>query len=156
MSKVRDSFIADIFQELIRDGILTERHLSIGTLSVLNRHVKLQVRHVFGLLKGIWARMNDDDIFGGRIPPRWGVMLPDPLAQLTLRKMQSQGGEILDTLLQLANIVSSSDPVPAILEPDQSLLLAIRTMEDAGWEGVPAELKMENLGHVLLLAESKK
>ena len=101
--------------------------------------MKLQVRHVFGLLKGIWARMNNDDIFGGRIPPRWGVMLPDPLAQLTLRKMQSQGGEILDTLLQLAIIISSPDPVEDSLETDQSLLLAIRKMESAEWEGVPAE-----------------
>ena len=145
-----------MFQELIGVGILTERHLSIGTLSILNRHLKLQVRHVFGLLKGICARMNDDDIFGGRVPPRWGVMMPDRVAQTTLRKMQSQNGDIMDTLLQMANIVSSPGAVPPNLEPDKSLLLAIRLMEGEEWDGLPAELKMENLGHVLLLAESKK
>jgi hypothetical protein len=156
MSQVRNSFISDIFQELIDVGILTERHLSTGTLSILNRHLKLQVCHVFGLLKAICARMNDDDIFGRRVPQRWGVMMPDRLAQLTLRKMQSQSGDIMDTLLQMANIVSSPGAVPSNLEPDQSLLLAIRLMEGEEWQGVPAELKMENLGHVLLLAESKK
>ena len=157
ISKVRDSFIVDVFQELKRDGILTERHFSNGTLSILNRYFKLQVRHIFELLKGICSRMNDDDIFSGRVPPRWGVMMPDRLTQLTLRKMQSQRGTIMDTLLQMAHIVSSpADAVPPNLQPDQSLLLAIRLMEDDEWDGVPAELKMENLGHVLLLAESIK
>ena len=84
-------------------------------------------------------------------------MMPDRLTQLTLRKMQSQRGTIMDTLLQMAHIVSSpADAVPPNLQPDQSLLLAIRLMEDDEWDGVPAELKMENLGHVLLLAESIK
>ena len=157
MSQVRNSFVSDVFEELLDVGILTERHLSIGTLSVLNRYFKLQVRHLFPLLKGIWARMNGDDIFGGRVPPRWGVMMPDHLAKLTLRKIQSQSSDITDTLLQMAHIVSSSEP-PDYLEPNQSLLLSIRLIlnEDEKWNGVPAELKMENLGHVLLLVESKK
>jgi len=53
--------------------------------------------------------MNDDDIFGGRIPPQWGVMMSDHLAQLTLRKMQTQGGNIMDTLLQMANMLLVSN-----------------------------------------------
>jgi hypothetical protein len=38
--------------------------------------------------------------------------------------------------------------------PEKSLLYAIRQIEGAEWDGIPVELKMENLGHVLLIAES--
>jgi hypothetical protein len=39
--------------------------MSNATLGVLNRHLRLEVRHVFGLLKAIVSRMKGDDIFGG-------------------------------------------------------------------------------------------
>jgi hypothetical protein len=34
------------------------------------------------------------------------------------------------------------------------LLYAIRQIEGPEWDGIPVELKMENLGHLLLIAES--
>ena len=67
----------------------------------------------------------------------------------------AQAGEILDTLLQMVNIVTTSQPVPVWLTPDNSwLLYAIRQIEGPEWDGLPVELKMENLGHVLLMVES--
>jgi hypothetical protein len=137
-----------VLEELMRAEILTERHMSNATLSVLNRYLRLEVRHVFGLLKAIMSRMKGDDIFGGRIP--------DDLAKSTSQKLRSdaQAGEILDTLLQMVNIVTTSQPVPVWLTPENSLLYAIRQIEGPEWDGIPVELKMENLGHVLLMVES--
>lgn len=154
ITKMRKGFISDVLEELKKAGILTERHLSVDTLSVLNRHIRLEVRHAFGLLKGIISRMKGDDIFGGRIPAGWDTMMPERVAQITRQKLRSQAGSIMDTLHQMVGIVSSSEPVPAWLTPDKSLLLAIRQTEGDDWDGIQAELKMEHLGHVLLLAES--
>jgi hypothetical protein len=136
--------------------ILTERHMSNATLSVLNRYLRLQVRHVFGLLKAIMARMKGDDIFGGRIPEGWTAVLSEDLAKLTSQKLRAdaEAGGILDTLLQMVNIVTTSQPVPVWLTPENSLLYAIRQIEGPEWDGIPVELKMENLGHLLLIAES--
>jgi hypothetical protein len=136
--------------------ILTERHMSNATLSVLNRYLRLQVRHVFGLLKAIMARMKGDDIFGGRIPEGWTAVLSEDLAKLTSQKLRAdaEAGGILDTLLQMVNIVTTSQPVPVWLTPENTLLYAIRQIEGPEWDGIPVELKMENLGHLLLIAES--
>ncbi len=156
ISKVRNHLISDVLEELMQAEILTERHMSVATLSILNRHLKLEVCHAFGLLKAIISRMKGDDIFGGRIPEGWRTMLPERLAQTTSQKLRgdAQAGDITDTLLQLANIVASSQPVPDSLKPDKSLLFAIRQTEGPDYDGIPAELKMENLGHVLLIVES--
>lgn len=130
--------------------------MSNATLGVLNRHLRLEVRHVFGLLKAIMSRMKGDDIFGGRIPEGWTTMIPERLAQLTSQKLRAdaQPDGFLETLLQMVNIVSASQPVPVDLMPEKSLLYAIRQTEGAEWDGIPVELKMEHLGHVLLIAES--
>jgi hypothetical protein len=130
--------------------------MSNATLSVLNRYLRLQVRHVFGLLKAIMARMKGDDIFGGRIPEGWTAVLSEDLAKLTSQKLRAdaEAGGILDTLLQMVNIVTTSQPVPVWLTPENSLLYAIRQIEGPEWDGIPVELKMENLGHLLLIAES--
>lgn len=140
----------------MRAEILTERHMSNATLSVFNRYLKLEVRHVFYLLKAIIARMKGDDIFGGRIPEGWTAVLSEDLAKLTRQKLRTnaQAGEILDTLLQMVNVITTSQPVPDCLTPESSLLLAIRQTEGTDWDGIPVELKMENLGHVLLIVES--
>lgn len=140
----------------MRAEILTERHMSNATLSVFNRYLKLEVRHVFYLLKAIIARMKGDDIFGGRIPEGWTAVLSEDLAKLTRQKLRTnaQAGEILDTLLQMVNVITTSQPVPDCLTPESSLLLAIRQTEGTEWDGIPVELKMENLGHVLLIVES--
>lgn len=92
------------------------------TLGVLNRHLRLEVRHVFGLLKAIMSRMKGDDIFGDRIPEGWTTMLPEHLAQLTGQQVRAdaQPDGFLETLLQLVTIVSSSQPVPGDLTPDKS------------------------------------
>lgn len=130
--------------------------MSNATLGVLNRHLRLEVRHVFGLLKAIMSRMKGDDIFGGRVPEGWAIMIPERLAQLTSQKLRAdaQPDGFLETILQMVNIVSASQPVPIDLMPEKSLLYAIRQIEGAEWDGIPVELKMENLGHVLLIAES--
>jgi hypothetical protein len=131
--------------------------MSNATLGVLNRHLRLEVRHAFGLLKAIMARMKGDDIFGGRIPEGWTTMMPEHLAQLSRQKLRADtqpGDGVLENLLQMVNIVSTSQPVPVDLSPDNSLLYAIRQIEGPEWDGIPAELKMEHLGHVLLIAES--
>ena len=140
----------------MRAEIMTERHMSNATLSVFNRYLKLEVRHVFYLLKAIIARMKGDDIFGGRIPEGWTAVLSEDLAKLTRQKLRTnaQAGEILDTLLQMVNVITTSQPVPDCLTPESSLLLAIRQTEGTEWDGIPVELKMENLGHVLLIVES--
>ena len=94
----------------MRAEILTERHMSNATLSVFNRYLKLEVRHVFYLLKAIIARMKGDDIFGGRIPEGWTAVLSEDLAKLTRQKLRTnaQAGEILDTLLQMMNVITTS------------------------------------------------
>ena len=156
ISKVRNHLISDVLDELMRNEIITERHMSITTSSILNRHVRLEVCHAFGLLKAIISRMKGDDIFGGRIPEGWRTPLPQCLEQSTRQKLRgdAQSGGITDTLLQIANIVASSQPVPVWLSPEKSLLYAVRQMEGPEWDGIPSELKMEHLGHVLLIAES--
>jgi hypothetical protein len=100
--------------------------------------------------------MKGDDIFGGRVPEGWTIMIPERLAQLTSQKLRAdaQPDGFLETILQMVNIVSASQPVPIDLMPEKSLLYAIRQIEGAEWDGIPVELKMENLGHVLLIAES--
>jgi len=151
---MRQTFISDILEGMERAGILTERHLSTTTTSVLSRYIKLEVRHAFGLLKGIVSRMRGDDVFGGRIPAGWDTMLDDRTARITRDKLRSQDSDIMESLLQMANIVSSSNPVPDWLSPDKSLLLAIRQTEGDDWDGIQPDLKMEHLGNILLLAES--
>ena len=154
ITKMRNSFIADILEELKRAGVLTERHMSAETVGALNRHLNLQVRHAFGLLKGIVSRMQGDDIFGGRIPEGWGVMLSENVAQRMRQKLRGQAGDILDTLHQMVGIVASPAEIPEWLQPNKSLLLAIRSIEGDDWDGIEAELEMKHLGHVLVLAES--
>jgi hypothetical protein len=154
ITKMRKSFVSDILDELKGAGILTDRHLSIDTLSVFNRRIRLEVRHTFGLLKGIISRMKGDDIFGGRIPPGWDTMLAERVAQIARQKLRDQAADILDALLQMADIVSSSAPTPQWLTPEKSLLMAIRQTEGDQWDGIQSDLKMEHLGHVLLLVES--
>jgi hypothetical protein len=156
INEVRNHYISNVLEELMRAEILTERHMSNATLSVFNRYLKLEVRHVFYLLKAIIARMKGDDIFGGRIPEGWTAVLSEDLAKLTRQKLRTnaQAGEILDTLLQMVNVITTSQPVPDCLTPESSLLLAIRQTEGTDWDGIPVELKMENLGHVLLIVES--
>ena len=100
------------------------------------------------------SRMRGDNIFGGRVPAGWDVQLDERTAELIRKKMRAYGADIVDTLLQMVNIVSSSQPVQDMLLPEQSLLLAIREIEGANWNGIQAELKMKHLGHVLLLAEA--
>lgn len=145
-----------MLQDLVRDEILTERHMSIATLSTFNRHLRIEVRHVFGLLKAIMSRMQGDDIFGGRVPKDWGTMMTERLAQLTNQKLRSDASSvgITETLLQLVSIVAASPSVPNELLPDKSLLYAIRQIEGDDWNGIPSQLKMQHLGHVLLIAES--
>ena len=155
ISKMRLSFISDILEDLERAGILTQRHLSATTMTILKKHIQLEVRHAFGLLKGIISRMRGDDIFRGRIPAGWDTMLDDRTAQDTMEKMRSQGSDIRDSLLHMTNIISSSEEVPEWLSPDKSLLTAIHLIElDHNWNGIQRELKMEHLGHVLILAEN--
>ena len=155
VSKMRNSYITDVLEELMRAEILTERHLSSDTLNVFNRYLKLEVRHSFSLLKAIIARMRGDDIFGGRIPDGWKKMLPERLAQVTRQKLRvdQQPGGVTETLLQIVNVIASSPHVPDYLSPDKSLLYAIQQIEGPEWDGIP-ELKMEHIGHVLLIAES--
>ena len=100
---MRKDYITDVLEELLNAEILTERHMSNATLGVLNRHLRLEVRHVFGLLKAIMSRMKGDDIFGGRIPEGWTTMLPEHLAQVTGQQLRAdaQPDGFLETLLQL-------------------------------------------------------
>ncbi|KAI9554203.1 hypothetical protein GHT06_019475 [Daphnia sinensis] len=145
-----------VSKELVQAEVMTERHVSNATVGALNRHLKLEVRHAFGLLKAIVARMKGDDIFGGRVRDGWTTMIPERLAQLTSQKLRAdaQPGGILESVLQIVNVVSGTQPVPVELTPDKSLLYAIRQIEGPEWDGIPAELKMEHLGHLLLIVES--
>ena len=45
------------------------------------------------------------------------------------------------------------DPAPE-LQPQRSLLSAIRQLEGESWDGIGPQLRMEHIGHVLLLPES--
>jgi hypothetical protein len=126
--------------------------MSTATKIALNQHLKLEVRQVFGLLKAISFRMKGDDV---RVPEGWTTMLSDSLAQKTRAQLLAEPGDlIVGTLLLLANNVTDSESVPVSLMPGESLLLAIRYIQGQEWNGIPAELKMENLGHVLRIAES--
>lgn len=156
ISQVRTTYISDVLEELRRLEILTERHMPTSILSVFNRHLKLEVRHAFGLLKAIMCRMKGDDIFGGRIPDGWNTMMSEILAESTNRKLRenAQVDGVAETLLQLVNIVVDSQNVPDDLKPDKPLLFAIRQIEGNDWNGVPSDVKMEHIGHVLLLAEA--
>lgn len=155
ISKMRQSFISDILEDMEGAGILTQQHLSATTMTILKKHIQLEVRHAFGLLKGIISRMRGDDIFRGRIPAGWDTMLDDRTAQDTTERLRSQGTDIRDSLLQMANIISSSEEIPEWLSPDKSLLTAIRQIElDDNWNGIQPELKIKHLGHVLILAEN--
>jgi hypothetical protein len=66
--------------------------------------------------------MKGDNMFGGRIPECWTPMLPEHLAQLTSQKLRvdTQPGGVLETFLQMVNIVSACQPVPVNLSPDKS------------------------------------
>lgn len=156
VSKVRKNYISEVLEELVQAEVLTERHISNATVGALNRHLKLEVRHAFGLLKAIVARMKGDDIFGGRVREGWTTMIPERLAQLTRQKLRAdtQPGGILESLLQMVNIISGNQTVPVELTPDKSLLYAIRQIEGSEWDGIPAELKMEHLGHLHNIVES--
>ncbi|KAI9554117.1 hypothetical protein GHT06_019389 [Daphnia sinensis] len=78
------------------------------------------------------------------------------LAQLTSQKLRAdaQPGGILESVLQIMNVISGTQPVPVELTPDKSLLYANRQIEGPEWDGIPAVLKMEHLGHLLLIVES--
>ena len=157
ITKARNHLISDVLEELKRAGILTERHMSDATLNTFNRHLKLEVCHAFGLFKAIISRMKGDDIFGGRILEDWRTMLPENLAQLTSQQLRSnnvQISDVKDTLLQIANVIATSQPVPDWAAPGKFLLHAVREVLGVEWNGIPAQLKMEHLGHVLLIAES--
>ena len=125
VTKMRTKLITDVLEELKGTGVLTERHLSTDTLTAFNRHIKVEVRHVFGLLKAIMCRMKGDDIFRGRIPAGWDTMLSKQIAEETKEMLRRQAGDILDTLQTLVEFVAI-DPVPEDLERDKSLLNAIR------------------------------
>ena len=73
----RSSPISEVVRELMRQGVLTERHVSNATIAVLNSHLKLEVCHATSLLKGVCSRMKGDDVFGGRIREGWNTMLPE-------------------------------------------------------------------------------
>ncbi len=154
IAKMRNSFTFDILEGMKRAGILTEQHLSATTMTALNRYIKLKVRHAFSLLKGVISRMKDDDLFGGRIPAGWDTPLDNPTERITREKLRSLDNDVIESLLGLANNISSTEDVPQWLLPDKSLLFAIRQTEGEDWDGIPPELKMEHLGHVLLIAES--
>ena len=157
ISVVRNHLISDVLEEMLRTEILTERHMSTTTLSILNRHARLEVCHAFGLHKAVVSRLKGDDIFGEQIPKGWRTLLPKCLEILTSRKLRrdaQQSSGITETLLQIASIVFSSQPVHGTLTPGKSLLFPIRQFEGPEWNGIPAELKMENLGHELLIAKS--
>ena len=154
ISKVRNSFVSDIIAELSKAGIITERHMSNDTVSALDSHFKLEVRHLPGLLKTISSRMKGDDIFGGRIPEGWTKMLPEQMAQQTLQLLRAQSESVVETLLSLVNNINQPDPGPE-LQPQKSLLFAVRQLEGENWDGFGPELRMEHIGHVLLLAESE-
>lgn len=140
---------------MLSSQILTEYHISTATLDAFDRYLRLEVRHVFGLLKVIVSRMQGDDIFGGRILDGWKTKIPEDLTQLMIHKLRSETCEIIEILSNMANVILTSQVVPPYLSPDQSLLNAIRQVliiED--WDGIPVELKMEHLGYALLIAES--
>ena len=135
-------------------NILTESHMSDATKTALNRHLKLEVRHVFGLLKAISFRMKGSDV-DGRVPDGWTTTMSESWAEETRAKLLTEPGDgIVDTLLHLINNVAASEIVPVELMPSESLLFAIRQIKDPEWNGIPAELKMENIGHALQIAES--
>lgn len=154
IAKMRNAIISDILEGMKKVGILTEQHVSATTLTVLNRYIKLEVRHAFGLLKGIMSRMSGDDIFGGRIPAGWDTPLDSPTERITREMLRSLDSDVLESLLGLAKNISSTIDIPEWLLPEQPLLFAIRQTEGDDWNGIPPELKMEHLGHVLLIAES--
>ncbi|EFX62276.1 hypothetical protein DAPPUDRAFT_270697 [Daphnia pulex] len=90
----------------------------------------------------------------GRVPDGWTTKLSETLAQETRKKLLGEpGGGILETLLLLVDNVAS-ESVQSSLMPDESLLIAIREVEGDEWNGIPAELKMKHLDHVLRIAES--
>ena len=157
IKKMRNNSITDVLEELMRAQILTERHVSSATLDIFNRHLTLQVCHSFTLLKAIISRMRDDDIFGGRVPNGWTTLMPEHLANVTRKKLRSnaQSSSVQETLLQIVNVVASKQSdVPVYLTPDKSLLYAIQQIEGVEFDLIPVELKMEHLGHVLLISES--
>jgi hypothetical protein len=70
------------------------------------------------------------------------------------RELNVNANNLLETLLLLVDNVAS-ESVHASLMPDESLLISIRAVEgDDEWNGIPAELKMKHLDHVLRIAES--
>lgn len=148
--------MSDVLEELRKSEVITERHLSTATLAAFNRHLKLEVRHAFGLLKAVMCRMKGDDIFAGRIPDGWNAMMPEKLVRLTNKTLRENANAdgIAETLLQLINIIASQPNVSDDLKPDKSLLYAIRQIEGDEWNGVPDEIKMEHIGHVLLITEA--
>jgi hypothetical protein len=73
----------------------------------------------------------------------------ETLVQETRKKLLAEpGGGILETLLLLVDNVASESV------QSESLKIAIREVEGVEWNGIPAELKMKHLDHVLRIAES--
>lgn len=154
ISQVRKTYVTDVLDELVKTGILTEQHVSTHTLNAFNRHVRLQVHQAMSLLKSVLKRMKGDDLFGGRIPQGWDVMMSERLVRETTEMMRAHAeNDVRNTLLDMANVILSSDPVPPELTPDMSLLKAVRIYEGDDWLGIPADLTLANLGHALLIAE---
>jgi hypothetical protein len=143
-------------EELLHAEILTERHNVERYTRRSQSLSEVGSSAHFCLLKTIMSSMKGDDIFGGCIPKGCTTMMPERLAQLSSQKVRAEAkpGGFLETVLQMVNIVSASQPVPVDLMPEKSLLYAIRQIKGPEWDGVLVELKMENLDHVLLITES--
>jgi hypothetical protein len=134
ISRKQSKFISSVIEKLRETGIVTERHLSNETLSILERHMKLEVRHLPELLKSIGRRMRGD-LFGGRIPVGWDSILPEDLAQSTLEQLRASNENILDMLTQLINSINTPEPA-TYLKPQESLLTAIRFIEGDDWNHI--------------------
>ena len=80
-------------------------------------------------------------------------MLSEQTAQRTSQLLRAHNDSVVDTLLALVNNINQPDPAPE-LQPQRSLLFAMRQLEGEDWDGIGPELRMEHIGHVLLLAES--
>ena len=152
IGSVREKLICDVVSELSEmKVIIKEYHVSSATLDMFNKYVKLEVRHAFGLLKRISARMQG-------IPSGWDAMLSDDVAEETRRQLGrlSRDDGVVETLLQLVNIINTAEAggVPAGLMPEENLFNCMRQTLGGDWNGIPNQLQMKHLGHVLSIAES--
>jgi len=87
----------------------------------------------------------------GQIPTGWDTLQDNSTERITREKLRSLDSDVIESLVGQANNITSIEDVPEWLHPDNSLLFAISLTD-----GTPAELKMEHLGFVLLIAESLK